>query len=320
MSEVKEINGVTLEYDPDEPIWAVKYRPRHVKDVVLPLNLKKQILKGIEENNLQSLILYGSPGRGKTSLAKAIVNDMNTSDLFINASLETSIDVIRNKVINFISTKSVFGADKRKVVINDECERLSLAAIQSLKGLMETFSEQALFIFTTNHYNQVPDALKSRCVSINFDEIPEDDKPTILQEIFKRTSAILTNEGVSFDPAVLATIIKNTFPDFRQLMNILQRGSVSGELDSSIVAYSGSYGDLIEILLEKKWTNMADWVAKNYQFFDFGTFYNEIRTKVPVQALPAIVLLTSEYDFKNSQVSDKMINITAFLTEVMKAL
>lgn len=318
--EKKEINGTILEYDPNEPIWAIKYRPRHVKDIVLPKKVKETLLKAIEEDSLQSLILYGSPGRGKTSLAKAIVNDLGTSDLFINASLETSIDVIRNKVLNFISTKSVFGSNKRKVVINDECERLSNSAIQSLKGLMEDFSDHAIFIFTTNHYNQVPEALKSRCISINFDEIVEEDKLVILQEIFTRTSAILTNEGVQFDTAVLAKVIKNTFPDFRQLMNILQRGSVDGVLDDTIVAYSGTYDDLIEILQKKKWSAMAEWVAKNHQFFDFTGFYNELRTSVPVQKLPGIVLLTSEYDYKNAFVTDKTINITAYLTEVMKEL
>ena len=309
-----------LSVNEKSPVWATKYVPSTVDEIILPDNIKNTIKTQIDKGEVQPLLLYGSAGRGKTTLAKAIANDMDASTLFINSSLDTSINIIRNKVINFISTKAVFNTSGRKVVIMDECEQSSPETLNSLKGIIEEYAEHALFIFTTNYINKMPDPLKSRCNMINFDVRPE-DKAELFKQVFERSKLILDNEGVEYDPKTLALAVKASFPDFRKLLVNLQKASVTGELDSSAVISQGNYDELIEHIKSGSWKDMREWVANNYQYFDFGMFYNELSNNIPDGPAKAqIVITTSKYDYQSSFVSDKMLNITAYLTEVMTSL
>jgi len=185
----------TLTVNEKSPVWATKYVPASVQEIVLPDKIKTLIKDQITKNQVQPMILYGTAGRGKTTLAKAIANDMDASVLFNNASLDTSISIIRNRVINFISTKSVFNTSGRKVVIMDEMEQASPETLNSIKGIIEEYAEHALFIFTTNYINKVPDPLKSRCNMIDFDVKPE-DKAELFKQVFERSKLILENENV----------------------------------------------------------------------------------------------------------------------------
>lgn len=308
-----------LHANENERLWAQKYRPQHLDDVILPDSIYKEIKSAIEKDSVQNLILAGSAGLGKTTIAKAIVNDLDASHLFMNASMETSIDGLRTKVQQFVTTASVFDKQGRKVVIMDEGEQLSPQAMNALKSMMETFSRNALFIFTTNHLNKIPDPIKSRCNVIEFNIKPE-EKQDVIVKLFKRTAEILKAEYVEFDQALLAKAIKKTFPDMRRLLNLLQKGSIGGELNSAILADETGMNALIDILKSKKWNDMREWCVNHWHTFDYGVFYDELSKVVEPNILPDIVIMISEYDYKEAFVANKEINLVAFLTEVMGSL
>jgi replication factor C small subunit len=310
---------MTLSCDPSEKVWYRKYKPATVEEIILPSELKQTILSSIKDDNLQSMLLYGTAGRGKTTLAQAVANDMKASTMFINGSLDTSISIIRNRVIQFVSTQSLIGSSSRKVVIIDELEQMSPETLNSLKGIIEQFSKNALFIFTTNYINKVPDPLKSRTMKVNFD-VKEDDKKELASQMYKRALAILDNEGIEYDAKTVALVIKNTFPDFRNCIAILQESSSGGELKSSALASNSSYDELISSVIDKKWLTMREWCGSNYQYFEFSRFFNELSKKVEVSSLPEVVILTANYDYKQSFVVDKQLNVVAYLTEVMGVL
>lgn len=307
---------MSITFDPKEVIWAQKYRPKKLEDVILPERIKAEFRDAVENGSAQHLILSGPAGTGKTTSAFAISNELGASTLFINASLETSIEVIRTRVLEFSTTVSAFGRSGRKIVILDEFESMSHLAQNAIKSFSEQFSKNVFFIFTTNHPNKIIEPLHSRCNHVEF-KIQPDEKATVAKEMFARACEILENENVKYDQKIVAQVIKSKFPDMRSVLVALQKGSIGGELQSIALQNTSDYKALIEILKSKKWTDMRQWVAENDNAFSFSDFYTEMSKELPVAKLPPFVLLTSDYQYKISFVVDKQITLTAYLTEVM---
>jgi DNA polymerase III delta prime subunit len=307
---------MSITFDPKEVIWAQKYRPKALADVILPERIKAEFRQAVENDNAQHLILSGSAGTGKTTSAFAIANELKASVLFINASLETSIDVIRTRVLEFSTTVSAFGRAGRKIVILDEFESMSTLAQNAIKSFSEQFSKNVFFIFTTNHPNKIIEPLHSRCNHVEF-KIRTDEKSAIAKEMFSRACEILENESIKYDKQVVAQVIKAKFPDMRSVLVTLQKASIGGELQSIAMQSQSDYKDLLASMKANKWTDMRQWVAENENLFSFTDFYNELSKEIPVDKLPVLVILTSDYQYKISFVVDRQITLTAYLTEVM---
>lgn len=309
-----------ISQDQTNPIWALRYRPSKVSELILPKRIKDQIENAVKGES-SHLLLSGDPGLGKTTAAKAIANDMNASTMFINASLETGVDVIREKLTQFCSTVSAFSSSDRKVVILDEFEAGSSLFFQALRGFLEQFSKQALFIFTTNYANRIPDPIMSRVNHIVFD-IQPDERADMIKQTFIRSTSILDLEGIEYDRTLVATVVKNNYPDMRAILTSLQRGSISGKLDSSsLISEKSNYAELVEVVKAKNWSGMRQWVASSAGVFGYSDFYEELSKQIDKKAsLPEIVVLTSQYDYRSQFVMNKQITTTAYLTEVMGAL
>lgn len=307
---------MSIAFDPKEVIWAQKYRPKTLDGVILPERIKAEFRHAVESDSAQHLILSGPAGTGKTTCALAIANELGASVLFINASLETSIEVIRTRVLEFSTTVSVFGRAGRKIVILDEFESMSTLAQNAIKSFSEQFSKNVFFIFTTNHPNKIIEPLHSRCNHVEF-KIRPDEKATVAKEMFNRACEILDNENIKYDRAIVAQVIKAKFPDMRSVLVSIQKASIGGELQSIVMQSHSDYKDLIGILKANKWLDMRQWVADNENTFSFSDFYNELSKTIPAEKLPPLVILSSDYQYKIAFVQDRQITLTAFLTEVM---
>jgi DNA polymerase III delta prime subunit len=302
-----------------EVVWALKYRPANLDEIILPARIKDQLKEALTGNSAH-LLFSGPPGISKTTSAYAIANELKASTLFVNASMETSIDMLREKVTAFCTTVSAFGSSSRKVVILDECENLSTQAMGSMRGLLESFAKNVLFILTTNYASRVPDPILSRVNHIQFDIKSEEQKALII-DAFNRAKSILENENVEFDPKLVAQVVKSAFPDFRKILTTLQKATIAGVL-KPIVLQGGNatYSELIGILENKDWKAMRDWVAEFANSFEFQSFYEEfsrVNTGKPV--LADAVILTAKYDYQSNFASSREITIAAFLTELMMA-
>lgn len=298
-------------------VFSEIYRPKTIADCILPEGIKKMVTDSIASGNIPSFVFSGGPGCGKTTLAKAIANEMEADLLYINASLDTSIDNIRTQVVSFSSAVS-FGGNN-KIVLLDEGEGLSQQAMNSLKGIYESFPTTK-FILTTNNLAKVIEPIKSRSVVIEF-KVDNKEKPKLLAAMMKRIMAILKERDVKFEPAVIAELVKKYFPDFRRTLNELQRHSAGGEIDTSILLGSKtSYNDLIGALKQKDYKAMRTWVGENASddaSVLFKDFYDNAFDYFVPNTVPNLVLLLSDYQFKACHAVDPTINLAAFLTEVM---
>lgn len=301
-----------------ESVWALKYRPSKLSEIILPERIKSQLEEVVSSGSSPHLLFSGPAGISKTTCARAIANELNASVLFINGSLETGIDVLREKVVHFCSTVSAFGSSARKVVIYDEFEQLSTQAMNAIKGLAEQFAKNALFIFTTNYVSRVPDPILSRVNHISFEFTP-DEHTDLIRASFLRMRNILELEGIEYDQKLVAQVVKSTFPDFRKTITTIQKGCINGVL-KPIVLQGGNatYSDLLDKLSEKDWKGMRDWVAENVNSFDFKDFYTEFsRINSGKPLLADAVILTAKYDYQSSFASSREITVAAYLTEIM---
>jgi len=299
-------------------VFAEYYRPKSVDDCILPEATKQMVKDAIASGSVPHFLFCGTAGTGKTSLARAICNDLDAELLYINASLETSIDVIRSKVVGFSSAVSFSG--NLKIILLDEGEGLSAQASNSLKSLYEEFPN-VRYIFTTNNLAKVIDPIKSRSVVIDF-KIDAKERPKLAAQMFKRVCGILREREIEFDQKAVAEVVNKFFPDFRRTLNEIQRYSVSGKIDSGILlgAAQTSYRDLIKLLAEKDFKGVRQWVGENSDSDPamlYKDFYENCYEYFEPKSLPNVILLLADYQFKAAHSVDQSINLTAFLVELM---
>lgn len=307
--------------DNSEYLWVEKWRPKTISDCILPAAQRKIFQEMISKGDIQNMLLCGSAGVGKTTVAKALCEEMELDYLFINASLENGIDVLRTKISQFASTVSFTG--KTKVVILDEADYTNPQSFQpALRGFIEEFSKNCRFIFTCNFKNRIISPLHSRCSVIEF-KIDKSEKPKIAAAFFKRLSEILTYEKIEFDSKAVAKIVEKYFPDYRRILNELQRYSVSGKIDEGILVNMSeiNINELISSLKEKDWRRMRTWVVNNIDN-DPASLFRKIYDNLldSVKQVPQFVLLLADYQYKSAFCADQEINLVACLTEIMATI
>lgn len=304
----------------DAFLFVEKYRPQKIDDCILPSAVKTELKAYIASGEITNMIFAGSAGVGKTSLAKAIAAELGADVLYINMSNETGIDVVRNQIVQFASTASFEG--NLKIIIGDECERLSQNAQDSLKATIESFHKNARFVFTTNNINKVIDPIKSRCNIFDF-KIPEDEKKDLLAQMMKRCVEILRLEKIDFDAKAIVALVQKNFPDFRKTLNELQRYSTYGKIDAGIlVSEATSFDELIASMKAKKFADVRKWIARNADVDSsalYRYFYDNLTTLFVGKSIPNIILILAQYQHYAASVVDQEINNIACMVEIMGA-
>ncbi len=303
-----------------EYLWVEKYRPKTVADTVLPKTLKQSFIKILETKEIPNLLFTGTAGIGKTTVAKALCNELGLDYLLINGSEEGNIDTLRTKIKHFASTVSLQGG--YKVVILDEADYLNPQSTQpALRGFIEEFSNNCRFIMTCNFKNRIIEPLHSRCSVVEFN-MAKKDMPELCASFLQRCVQILTEENIKFEEPVLAELIMKHMPDWRRVLNELQRYSVSNHIDSGILVSLSevSISDLMSHLKDKNFKLMRQWVADNIDQEPASLFrklYDNMNEYVQPQSIPQLVLILADYQYKNSFVADHELNMVACLTEIM---
>lgn len=301
-------------------LWVEKYRPKTIEDTILPCDLKKTFQQFVDQKNVPNLILSGTAGVGKTTVARAMLEQLGCDYIIINGSMNGNIDTLRNEILNFASSISLSGG--RKYVILDEADYLNANSTQpALRNFMEEFSRNCGFILTCNFKNRIIEPLHSRCSVIDF-KISKKAMAKLATQFFKRVQFILKEEGVEYDAAVVAEVINKHFPDWRRVLNELQRYAATGKIDTGILVnlQEASIKDLIKLLKAKDYTNIRKWVKNNLDT-DPNILYNEfydIATEVmPPTDSAQLVLYIAKYQYQNAFSANVEINFLAFLVEVM---
>lgn len=297
-----------------------KYRPHTVEDCILPDRIKSVFSEYVKEGNIPNLMLTGPAGCGKTTIAKAMCEQLGLNHLFINSSEERGIDMLRTKIKGYASTISLTGG--RKVIILDEADYLTPEAQAALRGAIEEFSENCSFIFTCNFKARLIDALHSRCAVVDFG-LKGDEKPKMAVKMLKRLEQILSTEGITYDKVVLVKLIERYFPDYRRLLNELQRHAVSGNIDAGVVSeLSGikSLSELIKALKDKDFAAMRKWVVVNSDVDTsriYRNVYDGLMEFLKPESVPAAVVTLAKYQYQAAFVADQELNLVACLTELM---
>jgi len=305
----------------DHFLYVEKYRPKRIEECILPSDLKEYFKQVVAQGDIQNMLLCGSAGTGKTTVARALCEELNSDYIIINGSEESGIDVLRTKIKQFASTVSFSG--NTKVVILDEADYLNPNSTQpALRGFIEEFALNCRFIFTCNFKNRIIPPLHSRCTVIEF-KIPNDEKPKLAANFFRRVTEILKTESIPFDNRVLAKVVEKYFPDFRRTLNELQRYAQSGTVDEGILSSIGetNMSELIASIRVKDWKKMRAWVVSNLDNDPVSLFRKIYDTFVPLtNQVPQLVLTIADYQYKAAFVSDQEINLVACLTEIMASI
>ena len=301
-------------------LWVEKYRPHTIESTVLPQSLKSIFQQFVDQKNVPNLLLCGRAGVGKTTVAKAMLDELGCDYIVINGSMNGNIDTLRVEIKNFASTVSFAGG--RKYVILDEADYLNANSTQpALRNFMEEFSKNCGFILTCNFKNKIIEPLHSRCSVVEFN-IPKDERPKMATQFYKRVHALLETEGVSFDPNAVAAVIKKYFPDWRRVLNELQRYSATGKIDSGILTdvKQDAIKTIIGYMKDKNFTAVRKWVGENTDI-DTTTFFRELYDGasgyLETASIASLVLIIADYQYKSAFVADQEINTTACLAEIM---
>ncbi len=306
----------------DEFLWVEKYRPKTIQECILPESIKKTFLDFLDKGEVPNLLLAGPAGCGKTTVAKALCNQLGVDVYVINGSDEGRfLDTVRNNAKNFASTVSFSSQSKHKVIIIDEADNTTPDVQLLLRASIEEFSNNCRFIFTCNYKNKIIEPLHSRCAVIEFG-IKGKQKQEIATCFFKRLNTILEQERIETDKKVLAQLINKHFPDWRRVLNECQRYAVGGKIDSGILATFSdvAVNDLVKNLKEKNFPQVRKWVVDN---LDNDTsvllrrIYDSLYESLVPSTIPAAVLIIAKYQYQIAFVADQEINMLACLTEIM---
>jgi DNA polymerase III delta prime subunit len=307
----------------NEFLWVEKYRPKTVEECILPDNIKKTFKDFLDKGEIPNLLLAGPPGIGKTTIAKALCNELGADYYVINGSDEGRfLDTVRNQAKNFASTVSLQTSDaKHKVIIIDEADNTTHDVQLLLRANIEAFYNNCRFIFTCNFKNKIIEPLHSRCSVIEFG-INGKQKPAIAAKFFNRLRTILETENVRYDQKVLVELVNKHFPDWRRVLNECQRYSVGGKIDSAILAEFSDVNTktLVKFLKEKNFSEVRKWVVNNLDN-DPGVLlrriYDACYDSLVPNSIPAAVLVIAKYQYQIAFVADQEINLLAALTEIM---
>lgn len=304
----------------EEFLWVEKYRPKTIEDTILPVELKSVFQQFVDQKNIPNLILSGSAGVGKTTVARAMLEELGCDYIVINGSMNGNIDTLRNEILNFASSVSLSGG--RKYVILDEADYLNPNSTQpALRNFMEEFSKNCGFILTCNFKNRIIDPLHSRCSVVDF-KIGKKDMAKLAMQFLKRVVVILENESVEYDKATVAEVIQKHFPDWRRVLNELQRYSATGRIDSGILTnmQETSIRGLITLMKEKNFTEARKWVKNNIDIdvdILFADFYDNASEYFTPRSIPALVVTTAKYQYQNAFSANPEINFAAYIAELM---
>ena len=303
-------------------LWVEKYRPQKVEDCILPTEVKTTFKSFIEQGEIPNLLLSGTAGVGKTTIAKALCNELGADFYVINGSDEGRfLDTVRNQAKTFASTVSLTSTSRHKVLIIDEADNTTPDVQLLLRASIEEFQKNCRFIFTCNFKNKIIEPLHSRTTVIDFN-VRGKTKQTLAAQFFERCRDILTREEVRFNDKVVATVVQKYFPDFRRTINELQRYSSTGSFDTGILAALGDVNvdDLVSCLKNKNFNEVKKWVTQN---LDSDTtaimrrLYNSLSGIMEGPSVAAAVLIIAEYQYKAAFVVDQEINLLACLTQIM---
>lgn len=303
----------------EQILWVERYRPSKVEDCILPEQIKSTFLEYVNRKEIPNLLLSGTAGVGKTTIAKALCQEVGCDYIVINGSDESGIDVLRNKIKNYASSVSLTGG--RKVVIIDEADYLNPNSTQpALRGAIEEFSSNCSFIFTCNFKNRIIDPIHSRCAVVDFKV--NGQKAKLATQFFKRVEWILETENIKYEKDVVATVITKYFPDGRRILNELQRYSASGVIDKGILSSVSDVqlGELIKSLKSKDFASCRKWVTNNADNDPsrvFRKIYDSVYDVLTPQSIPQLVLILAKYQYQAAFVADSEINLLACMTEIM---
>ena len=304
-------------------LWVEKYRPKTIEDCILSQDIKETFSQFLKQKEIPNLLLSGTAGTGKTTVARALCEELGADYIIINGSDEgRQIDTLRNKIKNFASTVSLTETSNHKVVIIDEADYMNADSVQpALRNFIETFYNNCRFIFTCNYKNKIIPALHSRCTVIDF-AIKNGQKVKTAKSFMERMSGLLTDEGIEFDKKVLAELIQKYYPDFRRTINELQRYSVRGKIDSGILfsLSEANTKELVKTLKDKKFNDMRKWVVQNIDKEPASLFrgiYDSMYDSLDSKSVPQAILIIAGYQYKAAFVADHEINMVACLTEIM---
>ncbi len=302
----------------DHLLWVERYRPQTVEECILPERLKTTFQEYVNQKEIPNLLLTGGAGVGKTTIAKAMCNEIGCDYMILNGSDENGVDTIRVKIKNYASSMSFTGG--RKVIILDEADYLTPNAQAILRNAIEEFAVNCSFIFTCNFKSRIIEPLHSRCAVIDF-RLVNGEKAKMASAFFKRITHILDTEKVEYDEKVIAELIKKHFPDFRRAINELQRYSQLGKIDVGILSQIGdiSISQIVKHLKEKDFTSVRKWAATTD--IDSTTFFRKLYDALydiaKPQSIPQAVIIIADYQYKQAFVADQEINLVACLTELM---
>ena len=303
-------------------LFVEKYRPKTINDCILPHSLKQTFQKIVDSGELPNMLFSGTSGVGKTTVAKALCDQLEMDYIIINGSLDANMEALRGIIKQFASSVSL--TESKKVVILDEADYLSGAVQASLRGFIEEFSNNCRFIFTCNFKNRIIEPLHSRCSVVEF-KVEGKEKEKIAANFYKRVQKILDEEGIEYSSQVIAELIIKYFPDYRRVLNELQRYSVSGKIDAGLLVNLSdeSYTELVKNLKAKNFTEVRKWVGKNSDTEStelFRQLYDKAVDYLEQSSIPQLVLILAEYQYRAAFVADREINTMAALTEMMGQL
>ena len=301
-------------------IWAEKYRPQTLSECILPQRLYDIFTNMVESKNIQNMIFSGASGCGKTTVARALANDMSLDCLFVNTYRDGNIESLRTKIVSFASSKSLLN-DSTKLVIFDEADRLTPVSQDALRSVIEEFSSNCRFIFTCNYPKKLTPAIHSRCSHYKFD-ISKDELPLVAKKFHKSFVDILEKESIDYNPKAVLLLVKNYMPDWRRILVESQTYSLGGKIDAGILTntISTNYSELAGLLKLRKFQETRQWLADNF-VNDSGFISDMFRGLEPYMKetyIPDAILVVAEYQYKASFVADQEINAMAALTEIMK--